>query len=302
MTVQEKKLIKEKRKEKLKEITPKTNETETKWKDAFRPDAKPVVKVTDKNRASFLIDTIMKQSSLPKRPPKNELSSKEQSLPKADKPKSKPSTSKSHSKEAQRLPVLKEKGTHSNDSKSNDAKLVDTIIDRYCKDDAKPGPSRRGSIHEPEDNAFANALIGIPYEAKKDSDSRKTDSEVAKKSANSSRRESHSHQKNKAGASSQTKMPKKSSLKKAPVIYGPPNIFEQPKPKKRVHFHRDVERKVIEWDAMERRNNGNFAPAYKLNEHLIREGITEFETAMAKVCSWNVKWLEVNSLWYFYGS
>lgn len=308
MTVQEKRLIKEKRKEKLKEIVPKTNETETKWKDAFRPDAKPVVKVTNKNRGSFLIDAMIKEASLPKRPLKVEHSTKEPSLPKRDKPsKSEPSTliHQINPKDgAQRLPVLKEKVVPSNNLRSNDAKLMEKIMDQYCKDDVKPGPSRRGSISEPEENAFANALNRITFEAKEKLDTRK-DSESQRKSSNSSasRRDSHNYQKFKSSVvPSRSRKPKKSSLKKTPVIYGPTNIYDPPKPKKKVRFHREEDCQIIPWDALERRNNGIFAPAYKLNENLIREGITEFETAMAKVCSWNVKWLEVrSSLWYLFG-
>lgn len=64
--------------------------------------------------------------------------------------------------------------------------------------------------------------------------------------------------------------------------------------KKRVLFHSNNEYKCFDADPEERLNNSIFAPAYKLNEGLIREEVMEFEAAIATVCKWNVKWLEVS--------
>lgn len=285
MTVQDKILIKQKRREKLKEIAPKTSETETKWKDAFRPDAKPVVKVTEKNRGSFLIETMIQESSLPKR----------------DKPsKAEPSTSKHriHSKEgAHRLPVQKEKVPRSNDSKSNDDKLAVRIFDMYCVEESKSGSSRPGSACEqPATDAVADSANQVTDSVTEEANSRKQDEELAEKSTKStaSRGDACVYEKFKSFyVSSQPEKPKKSNMKKTPLIFGPTNIYDPPKPKKKVRFQREHDCKFIVRDAQERRNNGSFAPAYKLNESLIREGICEFESALAKVCSWNVKWLEV---------
>lgn len=67
-----------------------------------------------------------------------------------------------------------------------------------------------------------------------------------------------------------------------------------PLKKKRVIFRSNNEYKCFDADPEERLNNSIFAPAYKLNEGLIREEVMEFEAAIATVCKWNVKWLEVS--------
>lgn len=262
ISVSEKKLIKEKRKEKLKEIAPsKTSRTEDRGKDVARPEAKPVVKVTDKNRGSFLIDSMIGEASAPKREKPAEAST---------------AKGQTHPKEW-RIPVIREKATT-----SNDAKLMDQLMDKYCKES-----SRRGSASSTE--AKADKVAGA---VRKEAGSRKTERKNREPVSGSG--DSVARKVKTARISPKTaKKPLKSSLKKHQVIFGPTDIYAPPKEKKRVLFEKETKTKEIPGDAQERRNNGIFAPAYKLNESLIREGIFEFETAMAKVCSWNVKWLEV---------
>ncbi len=87
----------------------------------------------------------------------------------------------------------------------------------------------------------------------------------------------------------------KSNLKKTKQFLADNSINELCKKIKTVKFN--VARnscKYIQNDREERRNNGIFAPAYKLNEHLIHEAGLEIEAAIANICKWNVMWLQVS--------
>lgn len=298
--IQHSKLIKLKRKEKLKEIVPKLiREISPKSKIIPKHDTKPIVKNTNKNRGSYLMESLVNDGRIRK---KKELERKHSTNLKSNQKLNKQNQSNAGLHNIQMTDDGNKeinKNSEKDDKKCTnliDLKETSTNIDANIP--KKIGDLESDAIEQLNTDAVSKVTNGDPNDENRNfsfDDFLKKQEEIDQKkfAKKKNLKTPSSDQLEKIKISDKKEVfVQKSNLKVRNTFFE--NIEIQSKFKKRVKFCDFNDCKFIISDQNERRNNGIFAPAFKLNEHLIRESEMEFETAIVKVCSWNVRWLEVS--------